>query len=176
MAEAVSEPCASYAEFAPLLRSILEGRYRRSVSLEAQVESVIHEWFHRRDGKAHERVVEAVDRSCRKGRFVDESASRRFAYGLGTPATAAVRLGQWARYAAGLSPNWSFGRFGKVPFRQKSAKVWSVSDVAPLVERIERARKAAGLDGRLISVRAAAERGDYSNGLVGHSVTLSCQQ
>jgi surface carbohydrate biosynthesis protein len=176
MAEAVSEPCASHLELQSRLRSILNGTYRRSAGLGSQIESVVHDWFHRGDGRAHERVGEALARSWKRNRVVDERLCRRYLYGLGVePVPPTVKLGQWARYTTGISPNWSLRRLRRVPFRQKRAKDFSVEEVALLARRIELAWRATGRDLRPVSVRAAAERGDYVHGLLGQSVTVACE-
>jgi surface carbohydrate biosynthesis protein len=176
MAEAVSEPCESYAELESRLRSILDGTYQRSAKLCSQIESVVHDWFHRSDGRAHERVAEAVARSWGGSRIVDERLCKRYLYGLGVgPASLPVKLGKWARFAIGLSPDWSFRRRRRVPFRQKRAKDFGVGEVALMAQRIEVAWRETGRDLRPVSVGAAAERGDYANGFMGQSVTLTCE-
>ena len=70
MAEAVSEPCESYAELESHLRSILSGSYRRSAAVSSQLESVVRDWFCSSDGRAYERVGEAIAPCLGQGRIV----------------------------------------------------------------------------------------------------------
>ena len=107
---------------------------------------------------------------------MDERLCRRYLYGLGgEPVPPAVKLGQWARYALGLSPDWSLRRLQRVPFRQKSAKDFGVEEVTLLAQRIELASRLTGRELRPVSVRGAVERGDYANRFMGQSVTLACE-
>lgn len=176
MAEAVSEPCASYAELESHVRSILDGSYRRSAAVSSQLESVVHDWFCSSDGRAHERVGEAIAHCFSQSRVVDERLCRRYLYGLGgEPVPPAVKLGQWARYALGLSPDWSLLRLQRVPFRQKSAKDFGVEEVTLLAQRIALASRLTGRELRPVSVRGAVERGDYANRFMGQAVTLACE-
>lgn len=176
MAEAVSEPSESYAALQSQLRSILDGRYERSTPLRDAIDQVVVDWFHRSDGKAHERVGEAVSLSWPRDRIVDERLCRRYQYGLGgAPVPPATQLGQRVRYAAGLSPNWSFSRFRRVPRPLKSAKAFGLEDVAPLVRRIESAWRDGGRSLSPVRALAASERGDYANGFLGRAVTVTCE-
>jgi surface carbohydrate biosynthesis protein len=176
MSEAVSEPCESYGELESRLRSILGGGYRMSAELSARVESVVLDWFHRNDGRAHERVGEVVARSWSRSRAVDEELCRRYLYGLNEePAPLMVRLGQRVRHAAGLSPNWSFRELRRVQFRQKRAKDFDATDVGELSKGIEKAWQASGRALRAVRVKSAAEGRDYADGFLGQSVTLACE-
>lgn len=176
MSEAVSERCQTYADLKTRVRSILDATHRPSAALCTEIQTVVHDWFHRNDGRAHERVADTVARCWSGKRVVDEGLCRRYQYGLGvSPVSPVVRLGQWTRYAVGLSPNFSFRQLSRVRSRQKRVKDFGAEDALRLARRIESAQRAGGRDWRPVSVEAAADRGDYSNGFVGQSVTVACE-
>jgi surface carbohydrate biosynthesis protein len=177
MAEDVSEACADYADLESRLREILSARYRQPDSLRSRTECVIRDWFFSSDGRAHERVGEAIAGCWNGSRRVDDGLCRRYLYGLGEEAAPlSTKLGQWTRYLTGISPNWSLRRLRKAPFLPKEVKQFGVPEVAMLARRVEEAWHATGRDLRPVSVRAAGERGDYVNSLMGQSVTVACDE
>jgi surface carbohydrate biosynthesis protein len=139
-AEAASIPCASFDELRRHLDLALVGKRCPPAGWQAGAEAVVRECCHLADGRSHVRAADAVSRALRPV-AVDRARCRRLLYSPGDgdkPANA--RLGAWARHSLGLSPQWSWRRFRRVPPTEwrESRKSFGPDDVRHLVERAQR--------------------------------------
>ena len=58
--DAVSIACHSEEEICCWLNSIIAGQYSRPPKIGEEIEQVIRRWFHKTDGKAHQRIADAI--------------------------------------------------------------------------------------------------------------------
>jgi hypothetical protein len=176
----VSIGCESPEVMCEQLDAILSGRYAADAAFQREKDCVIAEWFHARDGLAHERVGEVVQHAVDDwgARRVDAHACRRFMYALyRDERQARPHPSNHVRHALGLSPQWSFRQRRAVPLQSwlASDKAFTVREVGELTERVRRAYRGGERDARPVEVRSSRDAGCYSHArFLGHSVTLSC--
>ncbi|HEY8258069.1 MAG TPA: surface carbohydrate biosynthesis protein [Gemmatimonadales bacterium] len=176
-AESVSDSCASYQDLRERLDAVFHGSYRSPDVIQTAIGEVVREWFYRNDGLAHDRVSKALLQSLNGNGHVDRRRCLRHLCGLdGSSGFGAGRLGGELRYALGLSPDWSFMQFRRMPNTEwtRTGKYFGVPEVEELVGSIQRARATRGEDTRPVHVRAARQTGEYLRPHEGHSVTLFC--
>jgi surface carbohydrate biosynthesis protein len=176
MSEAVSEPCATYAELSERVGTILSGHYIPPPTLTCAIEQVIRDWFHAADGRAHERVCDTVLGALPARREVDHRACTRALYYLDHPSLRpAKRLANHLRYRLGVSPYFNFRRLRSEPQRwwAESDKAFGADTVRAVIARLGDAYRAQGRTVRPITVAPARDRGDYVNPFPGYSVTMS---
>lgn len=173
MSEAASVPCASYAELAAMLRDVVDGCYRTPEPARERIASIVHDWFVREDGLAHERVSDALLEELNQTGEVQSQICRRHLYDLHA-ADGLVGVGKWLRYALRLSPSFSFTRLRRMPptYWERTDKVFTSNDVGRLLQRIEQAARAQGRLPRPVRAIEARTRGDFRAGYDGYAVTL----
>jgi surface carbohydrate biosynthesis protein len=176
IAEAVSVPSANYEEMRAQLEAILSGSYRTPTPMEQATRSVIQDYFYRIDGDSHRRVAETLLKLV-GGRPPKYGVLRRNVYQLDTPQPRTGWMTSYLRYVLHLSPDWSFRTLKVVPqsLWTSTDKYFGVSQVTSLVDRILPIFRANAANVPPIGVARALDRGDFSFGYIGHSVTLSAQ-
>lgn len=178
MSEAVSIGCESPDAVFATLAEVLAGSYVADDELRRETECIITEWFHRRDGLAHQRVADTVAAAARGEREVDERLCRRFMHGLySDERNREPHLANRLRHAFGLSPHWSARKLRPIPeeWWMESDKVFTAAQVRELAARVASAYRASGRDARPVGVRASRESGRYiHSSFLGQSVTLAC--
>ena len=109
--ESVSVPCDNYDELRKTLSEILDGGRPVPADVQQNIDTVIREWFHRMDGRAHERVAEAIMRGMSEATRPDIRDCFRFLYRV--PEGFSIKgpaLASRLRRLLRLSPTWSFRR------------------------------------------------------------------
>jgi surface carbohydrate biosynthesis protein len=177
VAEAVSLPSADYAQLAEQTGLILAGRYVPTPALQASIDTVIADWFHRVDGRAYQRVADAIVAGLPAASADTRALARRRLYlhdDTGAPLHGSSAVGGRVRLTMGLSPDWSFRR-GRTVGRagwQHSAKFYDAPAVQRLADRcLAVLRERGGAAGRLLAEPA----GSRTTSLVpdfGYAVTL----
>lgn len=178
-AEAVSDPCESYQDMRQRLDAVFEQAYRSPDAIQAAIGEVVHDWFHRNDGLAHERVSSALERLLPETGHVDVRRCLRHLCGLdGSSGSGATRIGGELRFRLGLSPDWSFRRLRRMPNTEwtQTAKYFGVREVEQLTGNISQVRAARGDGTRPVRVLAAREVGEYLRPHEGHTITLRCDR
>ena len=173
--EVASVQCASEGELIERLELVLAGRGAELMAaLEQTLAGVVRDWFCASDGKAHDRVAQAVLQHARpcdpKERL---RACRRALYG-GLDGGVRARASGAVRRALGLPPDWSFRRWRiVVPASwDRSLKRFGVREVAAIVTAVEEASR--GSAQMRIGVRAAQCGCDYYfDYTAGRSVVLA---
>jgi hypothetical protein len=174
MSEQVSMACATPVELHERISEILGGSFQMPAEVRQRGDEVIRGWFYRADGRAYERVSEAVLNSLPASRLVNEALCSRLLYGVDdTRLTKLDRLSCKTRYRLGLSPHWSFRkmRAEKALAWARPAKFFGVDDVSKLVAKICTVFRSEGFRSE-VRVHYARETRDYSRGYWGHSVKL----
>lgn len=174
--ESVSERPADYASLRALVGAALAGTYVPAPSLKAMQETVVADWFHRIDGRAHVRVADVVAGNVPRVRAVDEAACERFLYGIdGTTTQLAERARRRLRFQLRLRPDWS-PRRDAAPWGAdwlRTDQFFGSTEVHASLERVLAARRALGLPVQPLTAVQARDRGDFSSRFRGHSVTIS---
>lgn len=178
-ADDVSVQCNSENELMEMVEAIFKGQFEIPMSIRERLEGTIHDWFFKIDGRAHERVAEAIlprlDSGCRKKNL---DACRNIAYRLEDPGCSwrsQVRVA--LRKTLRRSVHWSFQRWrneiGDLPW-DFTEKHFNAEQVRTIVDAIQiYAKDFWKGPQRKVGVRLAQERGDYRFGyLQGRSVTL----
>ena len=188
MAEAVSVPCASYAEVRTTVDEILAGRYVPPRELQRATDEVVRDWFHARDGLSFRRVSDAVLGALWElggTRRANARACMRFLHGLGGPGLApelpqrpqrVEQISRRMRYALHLPPAWSFRRMRVVPSHhwERSDKYFGVDDVRAIIARVDDVFHANEWDAHPVSASVGAG-GDRGYGRYSaHAVTMWC--
>jgi surface carbohydrate biosynthesis protein len=172
---AISHACPSEEELARCLTAILAGRYEAPPELRRQLGAVVADWFHRADGRSHERLADAiVRRAPARGRRGRRRRCRDRVYGLHGPVPWKTRLRVALADAMGVSVHRTLAAWG-VPradhgWWPASEKFFSDEQVQALADAVlacdPRPARPPGL-------RAARSRGDYHFGYRdGHAVTV----
>lgn len=141
-AEDVSIQCETEEGLSQTLEAILENSFQTPAYVRQRLDQVIGDWFHRVDGKSHERVAECILGSLQtRAKRTEPSAWQGLSYGLHRranllrPATLA-----FLRRLFNLPSNWSFRRLGVVPGSlpwEQSEKYFDADQVRTLVELLE---------------------------------------
>lgn len=176
MAEEVSFRVSSYEALRAGLDGVLSGAYRPPKELQACIDRVIADCFHRIDGWSHRRVADAVQGALDGGRLVDESLCRRVAYGVGDERLQwTERLAAWLRYRMRLPAHYSFRRMRNVPNTNwmNTAKHLDPAEARDLLRGIEETAALCGDGGRALRIDLARERGDYHIPYQGQALTVS---
>jgi hypothetical protein len=176
-AEAVSDPCESYEDMRRRLDAVFDEAYQSPDAIQAAIGDVVRDWFHRNDGMAHARVTGALQHLLPANGHVDRRRCLRYLCGLdGSSRLGPTRIGGELRYRFGLSPDWSFRRFRRMPNTDwaRTAKYFGVADVERLIGNIREARAGRGDRTRPVQVLAARETGEYLRPHEGHAITLRC--
>jgi len=176
MAEELSVRVDSYEILRAGLEGVLSGMYRPTSELEASIERVISDCFHRIDGWSHRRVADAIGTALDGPRLVDEALCRQFAYGVEDERLRKPeRLAAWLRYRLGLPAHYSFRRLRNVPNTDwmRTAKHLDLAEARGLLRDIARTAADGGDGGPEPRVDLARERGDYRIAYQGHALTVS---
>jgi hypothetical protein len=165
-ANSVSVYCATSDDLVAALSQILDRSFIRPTSVEMAIEQVICDWFNAIDGRAAERVSQAILSKARAQTVAVTDASRSL-YGLdGGPVQ---RLAGTARKVLALAPDRSFRPRRRNPGAwEQTEKFFDASRVSRLVQSIEGAHRgmpievspgeAASPAGRRYRVRSVAVR------------------
>lgn len=178
MAEAVSVPCESPADLLECIDGIRTQAYQPLASLQKEIDTVIGEWFYCIDGRAHNRVCDAIEAALPPSRQVNDRGCSRYLYGLHERSLTSSRYwGSRVRYALGLSPDFSFHDLRLNPYDvwSHTAKHLSLVDARSTVGRIEMAARHQGASVRPVDVATARDSGHYHHRYQGFSLSLQCQ-
>jgi surface carbohydrate biosynthesis protein len=174
MAEAVSMPCAHYEELRDAVSAILSPPFVRPPQISAAIARITSDWFHRIDGRAHQRVADAIlQATAGLAPHVDRRLCSRYLYGVdGRWRPTSEHVARRARWLLRLRPEWSFRQMRAVPstFGKRTTKAFSHADVASLVSRIQRA--SSGRPSRQLSVESVSEIREYAHGFQGRAIRL----
>jgi len=176
--ESVSIDCKSEKELSKALNDALDGQLDIYSLKGSELHQVVGDWFFKIDGKAHQRIGNAIVR-CIKNTpgNVSDSYCRNALYGLYD------RESPWYRRIKGriaknlgLSIHWSFRQWrnivGELPW-DKSEKQFTTEQVQLLAGVIHTAARGSGKNWHKTGVQPAQQRKDYKFGyLQGRSVTV----
>lgn len=175
--EAVSAMCASGDEMEECLATILRGDYVPPAAVQAGIDRVMDNWFCSSDGKAHERVGDAILRLLSsQGSSSRMRCCRRIAFGLDrTDRTRGAMAHAGLSALLGLPLHWSFRRwrpepvFGDFSWWLSSEKYFGPQEVRAIWDAIVPCLS----DSRGIPVEIRQDPRDYPFGYVdGQSTTL----
>jgi hypothetical protein len=177
-AEAVSVACNSYETLAREVETSLEGRYRASPEVQAAIDEVTRDWFCSADGRAHRRVADAALAALRPGGTARLQSCRDNLYRFslsGDQLSGTAAIGARLREALHLPPEWSFHGLRTVPpaWWTATSKFFDPPIVQALADRVTGILRRGGSEVCDVRAEFARERGDYSHGHLGYSVTLS---
>jgi hypothetical protein len=174
MAEAVSVPCANYDELRDAVSAILSPPFARPPQISAAIARITRDWFHGIDGRAHQRVADAiVQATAGFTAHVNRQLCSRHLYGVDGPwRSTSEHFARRARWFLRLRPEWSFRQMRAVPsaYYERTTKAFSQADVASLVARIQRA--SSGRPSRQLSVEPAVDLREYAHGFQGRAIKL----
>lgn len=176
MSEAVSVACDDAATLRGYVNAIVDGTYQPSDDTRTAIDTVIHDWFYRNDGHAHDRVAETILRCTRDARPVDERVCKRYAHGIGMVAPLSPNaVGRRVRHLLDLSPEWSFRDWRAVPTTNflDTDQYFGVGDVAGFETQIDACRRAARLPVQELDVALARDRGQYAYHYDGQAVLVA---
>jgi surface carbohydrate biosynthesis protein len=164
--ERISVPCADEADLMDRLDAAVRGERVIPPGVAEQLDAVIADWFYAVDGKAHERVADAIlAHAGDAGSRVPTSTARRIHRGqFRAPAPLRKRIAGMVRAALNLPATWTGSARGNVGGVRwdSSGKHYDPANVRALVEAINEARTAAAdHDPVPVDVLAAQAAGTY---------------
>lgn len=171
--ETVSVKCQTQDELDDHIREILSGNSETANTVRGSVEQVLSDWFHAIDGKANERVANAILSSSNVGHTnIDISACRKIHYGWGMPdRSLKARLGAGLRMGLRLPISWSNKRMCDV---KDWHKWWDDSAKHFDVDLVQSVINALGPFDKQVMAKPARENTDYKlRYTVGRSVVLT---
>ena len=179
--DAVSVFCASEQEMIERIRSAVNGGLRPTAAIAENLRRVLEDWFFAVDGRAYQRVVEAILAGAGGRPATSPQRCRDALDGVLQPdgpwtTRGSMRVRAMARRALGLSIGWSFRQWREAVDLSWDGdqRFFDAAAVRNLVDAIQPvARKACGSGWAEVPVRASLERGDYHfQYKYGRSVTL----
>lgn len=181
-AESVSIPCQTEEDLISQLNAVLNGKAEIPDTIGDALDQVIADWFHKNDGKAHQRVGDCVLNILEKSKKqVRLARCRDKAYGRRRPDTPfKTRLMTYLRMKLGLPAGWSFRHWKDMtgePAWDHSEKYFDAGQVKTLMTAILTCAHAESKEPlRKIGVQSAQEHGDYHfRYQQGRSVTVFLQ-
>lgn len=179
---AVSRHCPTEDDLAQQLTAILEGRYQAPPALRQQLDQVIADWFHRIDGKSHERLTDRIlERIPAGSPRQRRRRCRDHAYGVYASSPWKTRMHVALSDALGIPIQRTLDYWGR-PRTDFSAwyaseKFFDVQEVNLLMDALLACQQASAAPGaRAIGVRSSRENGDHLFGYHdGQSVSLFSQ-
>jgi len=179
-AEAVSIPCDTEEDLMNQLDAVLERRLTVPTTIKAALDQVIADWFHKNDGKAHQRAGDCILNTLEKNRRqVRLDRCRDKVYGRGGRGIPLkTRVVRSIKRTLRIPANWSLRhmRYSTCELAwDHSEKYFDVAGVKAIVDAIAACPQGEGMEPlRMVSVESSQERGDYHFGhLQGRSVTVS---
>jgi len=181
-AESVSIPCKTEEDLISQLNAVLNGKAKIPDTIGDALDEVIADWFHKNDGKAHQRVGDCVLNVLEKSREqVRFDRCRDRVYGRRCPDMPfKARVMTYLRMRLGVPARWSFRHRKNVTGElawDHSEKYFDAGQVKTLMAAILTCAHAESKEPlRKIGVQSAQEHGDYHfNYRQGRSVTVFLQ-
>lgn len=134
--ESVSLPCEDYNQLKAMLEEILSEKFRMPQPVQATIDSVVRDWFHKVDGLAHKRVADAILDSLSTNINPDTEKCKRFLYKLpesGSPSRAG--FGDMARYYLGLPPGFVFRKMKSV-YKTQMDEFFNETEIRNLLQSL----------------------------------------
>jgi hypothetical protein len=137
--QSVSIRCASEEDLLDCVRAAVSGALPLPHPVKSACEAVIHEWFFRIDGCAHERVASAILRALGSGNGPSERAAQDFldhVAGPDVPLQRRLRTG--LQRALRLPRDWSFRRWRRQsrPASQSVEPAFTLGDVEQMASAV----------------------------------------
>jgi len=176
--EAVSIPCASEEDLVECLYSAAHDQRSLLDRVRGNLNGVLSTWFHDVDGRAHDRVAEAILESAggTTGLVSLDRCEDALDGLLAARPTWKRRARAGLRRGLHLPVDWSFRRWRRTPDRRwdSSPRRWGVEQVQALAQAIEpSARSLYGPRWRPVAIRPAMAVEDYHFGYApGHATAL----
>jgi surface carbohydrate biosynthesis protein len=168
--EAMSVSLPRYEEFREAVRAIVAGRFQAGRETEARIQELTHEWLHVSDGRAHERVADAVFKSLGPIGTVDAKACRRLLYGLHNDSAWTMRgFANRVRHTLRFPYRWSFRGWKTVEVPRDPH--FGAEQVEKLLRSIESVQNGHGTPA--LTIRDANDAGAYlTDRFRGRSIVL----
>lgn len=154
--ESVSDPIVNYDDLRSSLRALLDGKYVVPNGIKGRIGSVTEDWFNRIDGRAYQRVADAILDSLSAETEPDKRLCRRFLYRIPSPGSnLKANPGDRIRHFLNLPSRFAFREMRSF-YNTKMDDRFNEKSVAELAKRISGA-----LGGHEVRITRANDSGAY---------------
>lgn len=165
--EAVSISCPTIESIEPYLTRMDNPYFNSSSVFSDIIDREIYSWFYRIDGKSHERIANALVKTCSSSNLVSRSRCKEFLYGSKSTFTLCrLKIAAASRSVLNLPESWSFRRMKVIDDIEwdkssKSFGVELVKSISDAIMSVKRSELSEPKPSKPLLVSRASGREDY---------------